>query len=882
MKSLSDYTKILRDTATNLNLHGESVEMVVQMLANALYISEVEHVAYTQEASLERSTLENSKIQHCVNQMYSVYRGANPRVILNFRASKLFTFKPHQEIIKSNNYKVYYLGYFNETDKTIRYSDLTIYPDTTVTIIGILSQDTVSVDWTSTSDNPYYYTLTESDLSGDLYLDVSGKRTDVTRIFSDHLKFDLPFDLTIPGYGMRLYYPEPLQGDKGINTEYSLSVYKYMSLSGIQESEKKALKMTGAKILSFGDVDYDRTWILNTLGAEETYPGVIFIPETPRDALETIHHKANRNRYSGTYLATNSDLSWLLQEYYPGKIRRLGVTYRFESPESTSLEEVSSSSRVTIKNGVFLKYKDLESSLGKWINAGLGYLPKGELKFKYKRSKEPTGTNSSYEIIPSASVIPVRTSVNYMSPGIPEISIGVLKNTGGQIKLLTTYEELKAEGLQVFYRFPTTHGIFEELGENDNLRILITDTTVSGTSDRPLEIQLIQKNTKKELDFETIPYTFIPVTLGVVEVRDPETQDITEVYKTVTEEGPGDYYTLDLSEDTIYLKTTQTGEITGSSEITASLFYNGKQTQGVSYSIIASSNIEASIDSGTGVITITGMSDGVLESSLVVKARYNGMNFQGVLKIYKTISNLGSSTKEMTFSVTSDLTKDYPLATYTVYGEQEKAVIEVPENKYKSLSISLPEGVSIEDITFTDAVFVYSYQVINNILTGNEDTTPTLHLYYIPYSGSNPLDKEEITKFISTNKAYYITQDIKIDSGRAVVAKFDVSLDLYKNTSIDEMILEILQRYSYLFNQDFGKTKRYTKDPNEISQIVTDTYSEIKSLITKISEVRNVEDIKITYLNPTSRKEITYDEIKESDIPVYFIIECVISSVVRT
>ena len=38
MKSLSDYTKILRDTATNLNLHGESVEMLVQLLANALYI----------------------------------------------------------------------------------------------------------------------------------------------------------------------------------------------------------------------------------------------------------------------------------------------------------------------------------------------------------------------------------------------------------------------------------------------------------------------------------------------------------------------------------------------------------------------------------------------------------------------------------------------------------------------------------------------------------------------------------------------------------------------------------------------------------------------------------------------------------------------------
>ena len=126
MKSLSDYTKILRDTATNLNLHGESVEMLVQMLANALYISEVEHITYSQEASLERASLENSKIQHCVDQMYSVYRGSNPRVILNFKASKLFQFNPYDEIIKSNNFKFYYLGYFDESKREIVYSSSTI------------------------------------------------------------------------------------------------------------------------------------------------------------------------------------------------------------------------------------------------------------------------------------------------------------------------------------------------------------------------------------------------------------------------------------------------------------------------------------------------------------------------------------------------------------------------------------------------------------------------------------------------------------------------------------------------------------------------------------------------------------------------------------
>ena len=115
MKSLSDYTKILRDTATNLNLHGESVEMLVQMLANALYISEVEHITYSQEASLERASLENSKIQHCVDNMYSVFRGTCPRVMMKIKPSKYITLNPYDLMVTSNNFNIYYLGYYKVT-----------------------------------------------------------------------------------------------------------------------------------------------------------------------------------------------------------------------------------------------------------------------------------------------------------------------------------------------------------------------------------------------------------------------------------------------------------------------------------------------------------------------------------------------------------------------------------------------------------------------------------------------------------------------------------------------------------------------------------------------------------------------------------------------
>ena len=448
MKSLSDYTKILRDTATNLNLHGESVEMIVQMLANALYISEVEHITYSQEASLERATMENSKIQHCVNQMYSVFRGSNPRVIMSFKASKLFQFNPYDEIIKSNNFKVYYLGYYDESLKEIVYSSSTIYPDTNAIIIGLLSKDLYTSGWT-VSGNTYYESFPESDLSGDLYLkDVSnGVQVDVTRLFPDHLRDNFFFDLTLPGYGCRIYYPEDYRGSGRsglVNLEFELNVFKYLTLEDIVESEKKSLKMNGAVLQGFRDS------VLENLGANEDYPGLIYIPETSRDGVETIHHKANKSRYTGTYLATNSDLSFLLQEYYPNKIRTSGVTYRFETPKSSTIETLKKDYRIGSFSGSFLTYGSLKNQLTGWIN-NQGYLPQGIVSFKYTSSKASGDSNSSYDIICSSSILSGKLEGDKIVPSIESVSVKVLKNSGGITELLTTGTKIKEDELRERY-----------------------------------------------------------------------------------------------------------------------------------------------------------------------------------------------------------------------------------------------------------------------------------------------------------------------------------------------------------------------------------------------------------------------------------------------
>ena len=115
MKSLQDYIDRYSDVANNLGYSGDSVDILIQLLAHASYISEVENISYVQEASLDKATLINSKIQHCVDNMYSVFRGTCPRVMMKIKPSKYITLNPYYLMVTSNNFNIYYLGYYKVT-----------------------------------------------------------------------------------------------------------------------------------------------------------------------------------------------------------------------------------------------------------------------------------------------------------------------------------------------------------------------------------------------------------------------------------------------------------------------------------------------------------------------------------------------------------------------------------------------------------------------------------------------------------------------------------------------------------------------------------------------------------------------------------------------
>lgn len=342
MRSLQTYKDIYREIATNLGLRGDSVEMIVQLLSYASYIEENENIIYAQESSIEKATLINSKIQLCMNEMYSVFRGQCPRVILHINPRKYFNFVPFDKIISSNSFSIYYLGYIvpedsedtTETASGMEYisSDLgggkciyggkTISPgDDTLTIIGLLAPDTVRTSWTLTSTNPYYVDCTEENLSNDMYVSVDGTASEVTREFSQHVLRGYLFDLTLTSFGSRLY-----TGGMDPSTSINATYFRYSRLSDYTTSELKKINLRGAEMVEFEDNKWN--------GVDETAKGVVLLDGTPRDTVETIHYKAYKDRFVNTILRSNSDVGAVLEEMYPEKVKSTNFEFNYTTEQS--------------------------------------------------------------------------------------------------------------------------------------------------------------------------------------------------------------------------------------------------------------------------------------------------------------------------------------------------------------------------------------------------------------------------------------------------------------------------------------------------------------------------------------------------------------------
>ena len=352
MRTIQDYRTIYRGIALDLGLRGDSVEVLIQLLANATYISEVENIVYAQESSLDRSTLVNSKIQHSMDLMYSVYRGACPRVILNVKPTKYLSFLPGDVLVTSNNFRVYYLGYWDQKtqgdDKTLlggfNYEQVELSPvenaEDSTPLIGLIAAETYTLSGSLTVENPFYIETLENDLSNDIIVSSvnNGNSTIIksTRQFSEHIlglkndmgKMEYPvFDLTLPNYGSRLYF---MNGSP--TQEYQALYYRYSTLDSYNQAELKKMVVRGAELVSFEQEDR-ANWVFKS--DDELTTGIITLEEAARDSMASIHYRANRERFLSSVMRSNSDLGVLLEETYPNLVKTGGTTYRFNHYPST-------------------------------------------------------------------------------------------------------------------------------------------------------------------------------------------------------------------------------------------------------------------------------------------------------------------------------------------------------------------------------------------------------------------------------------------------------------------------------------------------------------------------------------------------------------------
>lgn len=361
MKSLQDYIDTFRGVADKLNLQGDSVEVLVQMLANASYISEVENISYAQESSLEKATLINSKIQLCMDNMYSVFRGSCPRVILNIKPTKKVDFDMFEKIISGNKFDIYYLGYYKEgsdgeyssgsktfaTLKDFIYAPFSAYPSTSDTevypIVGLLASKVVNKEWTLNANNTYYVDCIDAGLSNDLWVKIEDKYYEVTREFSEHIVEGYIYDLTLPSFGSRLFVSDIFRDSSGgitrdtsstatPNTTINAQYFVFSTLSDYNMTDlKNQIKLKGVEMIGF-----NKEFLTKYGYDKENSTGVVLVPSAGRDDLGTIHYKASRDRYVNSIIRSNSDLGTVLEEMYPDKIKQGGTSYEFISGEDGS------------------------------------------------------------------------------------------------------------------------------------------------------------------------------------------------------------------------------------------------------------------------------------------------------------------------------------------------------------------------------------------------------------------------------------------------------------------------------------------------------------------------------------------------------------------
>lgn len=700
MKTAREYASEYREIAKNLGMQGDSTELLIQMLSHFTYTNEVENIAYANEASLERALLGNSKIQHCVEVMYSVFRGRCPRVIFRFRPTKFFDFGVYDRIVSLGSFGLYYLGYLGTGSSgsagqglydaslgeagglKFTYAPVTIQPSSGgyVTILCLLATKTIESEFTLSDLNKYYVDIPEEGLSHDMSVQVSGinvgslEYTDTTREFQKHLLDDMVFDLTLPGFGSRLYLPESMRTE---NTRVKTLAFRYVTTSELNSHDLRNIKMDGADPVGIHDTETDIDFMSEL---EEVAPGVVLIPELPQEDLSTVHYAANKDRFMGSILRSNSDVSDLLKEMYPLKVK--STSYVFDSGISNKTK--------TVQNSVLKADTVLKGNVVRYVGSGDYHV---DINLDID-----TLTDLTVHVKKTNEVVPATTTYSIQSES-PISKLGY----GNTVYVLKTYldddndlvtsvipiEELESEKLALQYRYgrgsqwtTITDGqiparpvqtVVEASEAKTESASKITETTTSGddVTTKVTESESTSLNTGQSVTTETeVPETTEPLYLQLLDKSGSSWRVIDSEYLPY------------ISETTTYFGITDknylvpvNGKLEALTrwpvEIPTVLFIDGAPVKAESYEILSSHKLLQIEVTPEGIVRLLGFKENsvpaVGEFTAVIRATVSGIGYTCTLKV-STTAVTGSDPRvlEIYYKI-SENNYTSPIANYQVW-----------------------------------------------------------------------------------------------------------------------------------------------------------------------------------------------------------------------
>jgi hypothetical protein len=342
MKSIQEIEEELREVAKSNNLTGDSVELIIKLLAYNQYESNVSTRISLLEALPSRAVNINSKIQHAVDEMYSIYRGKNSKLNVTIKVTGNLNLEQYEEVYSDTNNTLYY-SHVTTSDGEVIYGDYTFTYGQTYILNLIKAEEVISEEVSVDSSNVYLLESLSDNISEDLTLTPNINTSislSTTKSFGEHIDNSLLstntdplyMDLTTANYGVRFYSPLSTGFNSSIN--YILTYIPYFQEDVIEDFLNKM-------VIDGAEIDYD-------LFSVERY--------TEIESEENFLYNLNKNTLVQSRIRTNSDI----------------------------LDEFKS----------LFSHKILDSSLGEYDTQNdilkINYIP--------KNSNSPVGTSSVYEI----------------------------------------------------------------------------------------------------------------------------------------------------------------------------------------------------------------------------------------------------------------------------------------------------------------------------------------------------------------------------------------------------------------------------------------------------------------------------------------------------